>query len=327
MKVTVLIVNYNNWPDTIECLESVFKSSYSDLEVIIVDNSPNNDSVNNLQEWAKGNIKIKHTRFPELVYPEQKKPLDFILVSEKEFYNSHTKINLTIIKAKSNNGFAAANNIVLKKLIKSNENDDFVFLLNNDTVIPTDTISSLISNYSKANVGVVGCALLEYNNPKTVQSVGGLYNKVFGTTSQVSEGLSVQDLKSETEAAQIDYPCGAAMFLSTQILKDIGLLNEKYFLYYEELDWVESARPKYTTTYFKNCLVYHKGGVSIGSNKKSYIADKYSIINRVNFAKTYNRKNIFTVYIGVFMSILKRVLFFKFKRGFCLIKEVLKNEN
>ncbi|MGB5666704.1 MAG: glycosyltransferase family 2 protein [Maribacter sp.] len=327
MKVTILIVNYNNWKDTIECLESVFKSRYKDLEVIVVDNSPNDDSVNYLQEWAKGNIKIKQTRFPELVYPEQKKPLDFILVSEKEFYNIHTKNNMTIVKAKSNNGFAAANNIVLKKLLKSNKDNSFVFLLNNDTVIPPDTITNLINNYKNTNIGVAGCTLLEYNNPKKIQSVGGLYDDFWGITSQVLEGVELEEFKNQEGKVKIDYPVGAAMFLSTEVLKDIGVLNEEYFLYYEELDWIANCRKKYETTYFDNCFVYHKGSSSIGANSKSYISEKYSILNRIKFAKKYNRKFLTTVYAGVLLTIIKRFFSLRINLGFKLLKELVNNEN
>jgi hypothetical protein len=329
LKVTILIVNYNNWEDTVECIESVCKSTYKDFEVIVVDNSPNDISVNKLQEWAKGAIKINKTLFPELVYPEEIKPLDYILISEEVYYNSNVEVQngITFIKAQNNHGFAAANNIVLKKLIKTKKNDDFVFLLNNDTVLQRDTITNLVNNYTNANMGVVGCVLMEYNAPKKVQSVGGLYNKVFGTTTQVLEGIEIEELINQDIKAKIDYPCGAAMFLSNNVLKDIGLLNEKYFLFYEELDWIKTANEKHKTTYFEDCIVYHKRGVSIGSNKKSYIGDKYSIINRVNFAKKHNRKNLLTVYLGVLISVFKRILFFKFNRAFSLIKDILSNEN
>lgn len=327
MKVTVLIVNFNNWEDTVECLESVFKSSYKDFEVIVVDNSANDTSINNLQSWAKGNKAVKQTRYPEIVYPEKSKPLDYTALSEEAFYKnqSYLKKEVTFIKA-NNNGFAAANNIVLKKLIEQDTTDGFVFLLNNDTLILTDTITNLVSNYKKTSkIGIVGCTLIEYRNPQMIQSVGGLHNKYFSTTSQVFEGLDRKEFSSLVDKAKIDYPVGAAMFLSIEVLKKIGLLDEDYFLYYEELDWVQKAKENYGTTYFNDCFVYHKGGVSIGSNRKSYLADKYSIINRINFAKKHNRANLVTVYIGVFISIFKRFLKLKFVRGFKLIKEVFKN--
>ena len=328
MKVTVLIINYKNWHDTIECLESVFKSNHKDLEVIVVDNSPGNTSITKLEEWTKGTLNINHTRYPELVFPEITKPLDCVLLSEEQFYTNQTTNRLTIVKAKNNNGFAAANNIVLKKKLQQNKTGEFVFLLNNDTVIPPETITSLIKNYkTDPSIGLVGCTLLEYNNSTKVQSVGGVYSTFFGLTKQVLEGVSLEDLKALESKAKIDYPAGAAMFLSTEALRTLGLLNEEYFLYFEELDWVKKGESQYQTTYFDDCFVYHKGGVSIGSNKKSYISDKYSIINRINFARKYNKKSLTTVYLGVFLAIFKRFLGLNFNRSFCLIKDVIKNEN
>ena len=91
MKVTVLIINYKNWHDTIECLESVFKSNHKDLEVIVVDNSPDNTSIQKLEEWAKGALNVNQSLFPELVFPEIAKPLDCFLLSEEEFYTILTR--------------------------------------------------------------------------------------------------------------------------------------------------------------------------------------------------------------------------------------------
>lgn len=328
MKVTVLIINYKNWHDTIECLESVFKSNHKDLEVIVVDNSPDNTSITKLEKWTKGTLNINQTRYPELVFPEIAKPLDCVLLSEEEFYITQTTKPLTIIKAKNNKGFAAANNIFLKKQLQRNETGEFVFMLNNDTVIPPDTITNLIKNYkTNPKIGLAGCTLLEYNNSTKVQSVGGVYSRFFGITKQVLEGVSLESLKALENKRTIDYPAGAAMFLSTEVLKTLGLLNQEYFLYFEELDWVKKGESQYQTTYFDDCLVYHKGGVSIGSNEKSYLSDKYSIINRINFAKTHNKKFLTTVYLGVFLAIFKRFLALKFNRSFSLIKDIAKNEN
>ncbi|PMP88652.1 MAG: glycosyltransferase family 2 protein, partial [Caldisphaera sp.] len=55
-KVYVIIVNYNNWPDTIECLESVLRSDYQNYQVIVVDNSSPNNSMDYIKLWANGNL-------------------------------------------------------------------------------------------------------------------------------------------------------------------------------------------------------------------------------------------------------------------------------
>uniref|UniRef100_UPI00404A8C9C glycosyltransferase family 2 protein n=1 Tax=Flavobacterium sp. TaxID=239 RepID=UPI00404A8C9C len=327
MKVTVLIINYKNWLDTIECLESVLKSNYKFIEVLVVDNSPNEESIKNLVKWAEGRLKINDTKFPELIFPLQKKPIQYATIKEDSYLTYHSNVIITFIKANKNNGFAAANNVVLKKIIEEDkDNGEFVFLLNNDTVIQKNTISNLIENYTSDKIGIAGCTLLEYYDPHKVQSVGGKYKKFFGITKQVCEGQLFDEFIRDKVKKKIDYPAGAAMFLSIEHLKEIGELNEEYFLYFEELDWVRKSSVK-KTTYYKDCIVYHKGGVSIGSNKKSYIADKYSILNRINFAKNYNRANLFTVYIGVFLAIFKRITLLKLKTSIWLIRDLYKNEN
>ncbi|WP_262492773.1 glycosyltransferase family 2 protein [Flagellimonas zhangzhouensis] len=318
------MVNYNNWQDTIECLESVLKSKYSPIDIVVVDNSPSFDSIKNLESWAEGNVKVERTNFSSLVFPENNKPLKYLSISDTEYWqkSQNDDYDVIFVKAGKNEGFAAANNVVLKTKLDRSGQEELLFLLNNDTVIPPDLITKLASKYVEHDYGVVGCVLLEYSKPDIVQSVGGLYNKYFGITTQALEGIKINELG--LEKAHIDYPVGAAMFLSIKVLKQIGLLEEKYFLYYEELDWVQRGKVTYSTTYFEDCFVYHKGGVSIGSNHKSFIADKYSLINRINFAKKYNRTYLTTTYLGVFFSIFKRFLFLKFKRGASLFYEVLK---
>lgn len=328
MKVTILIVNYKNWTDTIECLESVLKCSYKDVQIVVVDNSPDTLSINNLIDWANGKTKVKETLYPTLVFPEANKPLNYIYLTQDAYLkkDKHYGANIIFVKAKTNNGFAAANNIVLNKLLQQPKLGNYVFLLNNDTVIPTQTITNLVNSYKGTNIGIAGCTLIEYYDSNKIQSVGGVYNQLFGTTKQVLEGLSVTDFNNKVNNTKIDYPAGAAMFLSIDVLQNIGILCEDYFLYYEELDWVKRASMSYKTTYFKNCLVYHKGGVSIGSNKKSYIADKFSIVNRINFAKKHNKKYLIMVYLGAFLSIFKRVLSGQFTRALQLTKAIFINE-
>ena len=148
-KVYIILVNYTRFEDTIECLESVLKSSYSNFQIFVVDNSPDNLSIKNLSDWISNNAlgEVK-TNFKHLVYPLENKPINHIIVDEKEIINAE-KLNentITIIRAK-NNGFAAANNIVLHHLLKNEPDSYLVWILNNDTVVEKDTLNNLVDFY------------------------------------------------------------------------------------------------------------------------------------------------------------------------------------
>ena len=64
--VSIIILNYRNAPDTIECLESVFRLDYPDFKVVVVDNASGDDSVQQLQDWASGALMASHSNHEQL---------------------------------------------------------------------------------------------------------------------------------------------------------------------------------------------------------------------------------------------------------------------
>lgn len=326
LKVKIIIINYKGWKDTIECLESVLKSDYKEINIFVVDNSPDDVSIKKLEDWAIGNIYVENTNFEDYIIPYVSKPIKYNITTEKKLDEDFIKNQQILFIKSDNNGFAAANNIVLRKLYHNHE-DCYIFLLNNDTVIRKDSIANFVSAYEKeSNIGIAGGILLEYHNRGKVQTLGGRYNKIFGITKQVYEGGDIKGLPLNPKL-QIDYPSGAAMFLSSDVLRKVGLLSEEYFLFFEEIDWIKRPQYSYVTDYLDNCFVYHKGSSSIGANSKSYISEKYSLLNRIKFAKKYNRKFLTTVYVGVLLTIMKRFFSLRINLGFKLLKDLVNNEN
>ena len=152
-KVYIVVLNYNTWQDTIECLESIYKSRYDNYQIILVDNNSNNDSVKFLKLWAeegldiitKSNNALKRNSFPPV-----KKPLGYRFYKEddkgnlkyeyKEYINESNNAGgypLIVIKADKNKGFSAGNNIGIKYALLSGD-FKYIWLLNNDTVIDND---------------------------------------------------------------------------------------------------------------------------------------------------------------------------------------------
>ena len=115
VKVYVIIINYNAVEDTIECLETLYKQRFNNIQTVVVDNSTENGTLEKIKCWADGqwNSEIK-TQYSELVFPLCNKPITCNVISENKF-NKAKQISdeLILVKAKRNNGFAAANNIAL----------------------------------------------------------------------------------------------------------------------------------------------------------------------------------------------------------------------
>jgi GT2 family glycosyltransferase len=323
-KAFIVLVNYTKYQDTIECLESVLKSNYQDFQIILIDNSPDDESEINISNWLNGvydNTQIK-TLFPELVYPLQDKPISYTYFKEEQFAEVQQAGNEKILFVRAvNRGFAAANNVALKYVLKQQDNSAFVWLLNNDTVIEKNTLANLVGFY-KENLPlyIIGSKLKFYHNKHTLQAVCGRYNKWLGSTYHIGEGEIDNGQYDNYVMTKDNYIVGASMFLPYNFLNATGLMNEDYFLYYEEMDWILSGyQYGFKIALQQNAIVYHKEGASIeglssnGKDRNKSVADYYSIVNRLKFTKRWYPYCTFSVSLGIIYALLKRLIKGRFK--------------
>jgi GT2 family glycosyltransferase len=315
-KVYIVIVNYNKFDDTIECLESVLKSNYTNYQVFVVDNSTDSMPVQQLLAWVSDNkYNSVTTAFTDLVFPLTPKPIDHIIIEEEAFKNSNEVFENKIIIVKAvNRGFAAANNVVLSYLLKKGEHSSLIWLLNNDTVIEKNTLGNLAAFY-ESNAGikkVLGARLRYYDRPSVIQAVAGRYNTLLGRHKHIGDGEEDNGQYDNYIPQKKDYIVGASMFLPKLFIEQAGLMCEDYFLYFEELDWLKQGEKYgYSISLAHNAIVYHKQGASItgaGNNKgNTTIAEYYSITNRVRFIKKWYPYNLPTVMIGIIWALVKRL--------------------
>jgi len=353
-KVYIIVLNYNGWADTIECLESVLRNNYPNYQVIVVDNNSPNHSMEYIKAWAEGKLDVwvkpdhplRHLSFPPI-----KKPISYVYYTreeaekggncnlEKSFHQptsksfSHsvaqpadytTNHPLILIQTGRNLGFAGGNNVAIRYAL-AKDDFEYIWFLNNDTVIERDTLSKLVQKFEKyrklpKKIGIVGSKLLYYDNPKMIQGIGGIYNKWFAVAKHL--GVFEEDkgqYDNEEVLDKIDYIIGASMLVSRDFIKEVGLMCEDYFLYFEELDWTLRGNQKgYGLGYCWESKVYHKEGKSIGSSskgeKKSEIADYYGLRNRIVFTKKFFPKYLWSVYLGFLVVIWNRIKRGQFKR-------------
>lgn len=317
-KVYIVLLNYNGSNDTIECLESVLKLDHDNFQVLVVDNSPSGQPLEQLKEWAEGKAGTIATNFKELVYPLEQKPISHLIVRQDDSLLSSHDDKVIFIKANENRGFAAGNNVALRYILKFGENNSFVWLLNNDTVVTRDCLRHLIS-YSDASpkTGILGNKLLYYHNLDCIQGVGGNFNTFTFIPGHIGEGLNADTAKESLQL--IDYPIGASMFISYKFLDEVGMLNEDYFLYYEELDWAYRARNMgYTIDWCPDAVVYHKEGGTIGTSsdykKKSRLSDIEAFKSRKKFYSNFFPFRP-SFYFFSLLIILNRFKRGQFKRG------------
>jgi GT2 family glycosyltransferase len=331
-----LLLNWNGWSDTIECLESLFRSSYLDYRVVVCDNDSSDDSVQNIKNWADGHL-CPYVQNDNPLYclstPPVPKPLDYlVLESGADSINriaDDGTCKLIIIKTGANLGFAGGNNIGLRYIL-SQDDFELVWILNNDTVSEPDALTHLVDQMGKEPyAGFCGSLLLNYFSPSTVQSVGGsTFNRWTASPRDIHNSyLAVSVTDCNADKLKLDYVSGASTLVRKSLLLDVGLMSEDYFLYFEEIDWYQRARHKYTNTVSIRSIVYHKEGASIGSssnaNERSLNADYYIVRNKIKFTKRFYPFILPIVLSSLLLVVINRIRRSQFNRVFLVLRAAL----
>ncbi len=170
INVSIVILNWNGWRDTIECLESIYQNNYPNYNVIVVDNDSNDESINKIKEYCNGQIKIESSFFE---YNQHNKPIEILEVESNEYilhkdYEECPSLRLILIKNDKNVGFAEGNNIGIKYAL-NNLYPDYLLLLNNDTVVDKRFLVEMLKvSESDNKIGIVGPKIYFYNEPNRI---------------------------------------------------------------------------------------------------------------------------------------------------------------
>ena len=318
--VYLVILNWNNWPDTIECLESVFRINYSNFTVIVCDNDSQDKSLERIKDWADGRLSsyvpfsnsLQHFSFPPV-----EKPIQFIeyerFDAEAGGKDEDSAYRLRLISTGGNLGFAGGNNVGLRYAL-ARDDFSYIWLLNNDTVIDKMALSALVRRMmNNPDAGLCGSTLIYYSRPNLVQALAGaIYNPLLATSHHIGAMTNTdQTIDCDSVENEICYIVGASMLVSKDFLHTIGLMSEDYFLYFEEIDWACRAKGRFRIVYSPESIVYHKEGGSIGSSfnpiLKTDIADYYGIQNRLVFTRKHYPLFYPFVYLSLFLIMFNRI--------------------
>jgi GT2 family glycosyltransferase len=171
---------------------------------------------------------------------------------------------IALISLDSNLGYAGGNNAGIRRAIT--DGAAAIWVLNNDTVVAEDALMQIVGTADDhPDAGVVGACLLEWDSSR-IQTFGGArYIWPLTRHRPIGKGLPVSSV-GRLSGSRLDYVAGASMFLPTSVLNEIGLLNEDYFLYGEELDYAERCRSSgKSLVVAASARVWHLQGASLGS--------------------------------------------------------------
>lgn len=297
MTVGVVIVNFN-------CAALALDAALSALgddptaRVIIVDNASTDNSMDYFRAVC-GRELVHKPQLPKLASDMAHAEPNFVcvhdvataLVSAKDPID-HELIGdarLVVCSSLENRGFAAGSNIGLAW-----QRDafacDWYMLLNPDALLASGAVRALEDRLIDHRVGLCGATVLRFENPEIVQAFGGatlnplsLLGKNIGGERSVRQRPDHGDVEP-----MIDYPLGATIALRADYLEKIGMLDERYFLYYEEADWAFRGRKDYHCGWAPDAIVFHRHGASAGSRlfakTRSPTADYHMIRSRLLFA-------------------------------------------
>jgi len=247
-ELTIIYVNYKCHHVLEESLISLINQKYSNYIVFIVDNTPGN----------KEYLKIKKT--------------------QEKFKNN---FKIVLLKPKYNLGYAGGNNYAIKRSYSK-----YILLLNCDTELAPNFLQKSI-DYLNSNpqVGLLSPKMLYFRYKNLIWYAGAYLNpKSFVFTYHL--GRNQKDSDQYNQIKETAYANGTALFVRRDVIKIVGLMDEIFFMYVEEVDWNYRARKSnYKIIYFPKAVVYHKTPL---------ITKKYKSQFRENPFKLYlSTRNIF----------------------------------
>ncbi|MCA1789102.1 MAG: glycosyltransferase family 2 protein, partial [Thioalkalivibrio sp.] len=252
VKVHVVLLNWNGWPDTEECLDSLVRSDHYPLTVTVVDNASTDDSVQGFGRWA-GRLNP----------------------------DAAARVAIDLIRTEQNLGFAGGNNRGIRHALEHGA--DYVLVLNNDTVVEPDAVSELVAVSESSGAAMVAPAVFDYACRDRVDRFGVVLTRNGSAYDRVSDddgpllcpsgcaGLYRRDL-----IEVLDRDAG-------------GFFDEAFFLYSEDLDvGLRATARGYPAAFAPRSRIYHKGSASwgLGAPRAYYLRHRNTLWT---IAKNYSR--------------------------------------
>lgn len=263
--VTCVILNWNGWRDTLECLEALKRSTYSNLSIVVVDNGSANDSV----------ARIKSSR-PDIL----------------------------LLENGQNLGFAGGNNIGIRHAIVHGA--EYVWLLNNDTWPASDALTALVAKAMTDDcIGAVGSVCYFADAPSKVEAWGGARVNLW-----IAYGRNSTEPRKDDWFHSLN---GTSILVSVAALKDAGLLDEGFFLYWEDTEFCLRLRKRgWRIAVAPDSRIEHKvHGSTAGDRIK---LDRYQTASGLRLLKLHSPAPRFASILFLTIRFARRLARLQFER-------------
>lgn len=269
-RVAIILLNWNGYQDTVECLESLRGLDYPNAHIVLVDNASTDGSEDRLRAMCR---------------PE----------------------DVTILQSGANLGFAGGNNVGIRYALA--QGADYLWLLNTDTLVDPGALTALVRR-AEANpsLGLIGSRIFFTAEPRHLWYAGGtLYPR---TGMAIHEPYDVPDAPEFDQPHPTDFVTGCSILARRAVVEQIGGLPEEYFYSYEDVDWCYQARQAgWGIFYEPRSVVHHKVSVSVGRStpRQLFLATRARILFvKRRLPKSYGSAVRFTLGKQVAFNLLRR---------------------
>ena len=247
--IAIVVLNWNGRDDTVDCIKSLREVDYDNFTIIVVDNASRDGSEEKIRR-----------DFPEIQF----------------------------LQTGSNLGYAGGNNAGIKLALTLSV--DFILLLNNDTVVDKSIISAFVEeSKNRNNKFILGAMIFFYDRPNILWHAGGSWCPATLSFKHLGFNCTVEKfaISDEGRLHNCDYVTGCALFVPASIFKEIGLLDEKFFLAYEEVDWCYRARKRgFECAVVPTAILWHKVSASFGG-AASPLVSYFNFRNKLLWAEKH----------------------------------------
>lgn len=238
-KATVIILTFNSEKYIKACLTSLQSQTYKNYSIQVVDNNSTDHTLEIIKE-----------KFPDV----------------------------DVVANKKNIGFARGNNLAIKKALK--EKADYVVLLNHDTQVEPNFLEAGIKAITDPQIGLASPTILYANTDKIWWAGSEIYRHreiLSFHTTKIGEHKNKEQtyIKPISDTLTTDWVPACALFIKQATLNKIGLLDESFFMYGEDVDWsLRAAKSNYKLVHFTTTTVYHDVAIKETREFSGYLIKK-----------------------------------------------------
>ena len=303
-KVIIVLLNYNGAEDTIGCLQSLQEITYLNYHIVIVDNASPDGSWEKIEHYLRTEC-VDHSIF--------NRPED----SAVEYAGKLPLV--TFIQSGENGGYGYGNNVGIKYALVNNA--DYVLLLNNDTVVAPNFLEPLVEMCeADETIGIASGKIYFHNSPNVLWFNGGRFDPYTAKIEHVN--FNEKDIGQNPPIINT-FISGCLWLIPGNIFEIVGLINEDYFMYVEDLEFSQRILMSgYKLKVSEQSHIWHKVGRSSGG-RYSNITVYYRSKNYILFAKKHISNPFWRLISILFFTVRCMVHLLKHKQ-FSLIKEAMR---